>query len=235
LSSTDEVVTFIRTATPPRAARERAAAELDRFQRTAAANTESPVPSALRAIAPRPVSPLWMAWVSGAAAASASGPQEWTPICAATLAVCADGDRAAEAAAIGREVADRVAATLGDTHTAAGWYAPATAGTIGAVAAAGRALGLTAEQLRNAIGIGATQAAGLAGAIQTDANPVQIGKAAANAVEAALLGRNGFTSSAQPLEGRRGMFALMSARADVTVMTEGLGDGNGAYPATVSG
>jgi 2-methylcitrate dehydratase PrpD len=30
-------------------------------------------------------------------------------------------------------------------------------------------------------------------------------------VEAALLSRNGFTSAAQPLEGRRGLFALMSA------------------------
>jgi 2-methylcitrate dehydratase PrpD len=45
----------------------------------------------------------------------------------------------------------------------------------------------------------------------TDAGPLQAGKAAFNAVEAALLARAGFTGPAEPLDGRRGLFALFRA------------------------
>ena len=99
-------------------------------------------------------------------------------------------------------------------HVAAGWCARATAGTVGAAAAAGRLLALGPDRQRHALGVCATQAAGLVSEEGTDAGALQIGKAAGNAVEAALLGRDGFTSSAQPLEGRRGLFALMSSAAD---------------------
>jgi 2-methylcitrate dehydratase PrpD len=76
--------------------------------------------------------------------------------------------------------------------------------------AAGLMLGLPEPQLRAAIGIAATQAAGLASAEGTDAAALQAGKAAFNAVEAAQLAAAGFTSSAHPLEGRRGLYALFS-------------------------
>jgi 2-methylcitrate dehydratase PrpD len=72
-------------------------------------------------------------------------------------------------------------------------------------------LGLAEPQLRAAIGIAATQAAGLTVAEGTDAWPLQAGKAAFNAVEAARLAQAGFTSSSQPLEGRRGLYALFGA------------------------
>jgi len=84
-------------------------------------------------------------------------------------------------------------------------------------------LGLDTERFRDAVGICATQAAGLNQADGTEVGAVQIGKAASNAVEAVLLAHKGFTSSAQPLEGRRGMFALLSAEADVAAVTEKLG------------
>jgi 2-methylcitrate dehydratase PrpD len=60
-------------------------------------------------------------------------------------------------------------------------------------------------------GVCATQAAGLRAAAGTDAGPLQAGKAAFNAVEAALLARAGFTGPAEPLDGRRGLFALFRA------------------------
>ncbi|MFI5607733.1 MmgE/PrpD family protein [Amycolatopsis sp. NPDC051903] len=86
----------------------------------------------------------------------------------------------------------------------------ATAGALGAVAAAGCAAGLSAGPLRHAVGLCATQAAGLSAAAETPLGPLQVGKAAANAVEAVLLSRSGFTSAEQPLEGRRGLYALLS-------------------------
>lgn len=51
-------------------------------------------------------------------------------------------------------------------------------------------------------------AAGLHAAHGTDAGPLQAGKAAFNAVESALLARSGLTAPAEPLDGRRGLFAL---------------------------
>jgi 2-methylcitrate dehydratase PrpD len=89
-----------------------------------------------------------------------------------------------------------------------GWSVPDVSAAIGAGLAAGVMLGLLEDRLRNALGICATQAAGLRAAAGTDAGPVQAGKAAFNAVEAALLARAGFTGPADPLDGRRGLFAL---------------------------
>jgi 2-methylcitrate dehydratase PrpD len=79
---------------------------------------------------------------------------------------------------------------------------------IGAGLAAGMMLHLEQDQLRHALGVCATQAAGLRSAAGTQAGPLQAGKAAFNAVEAAQLAGLGFTSSREPLDGRRGLFAL---------------------------
>jgi hypothetical protein len=127
-------------------------------------------------------------------------------VCAAATAV---GENCAEAVAIGGAVTDLVAMGLPDAG-AQGWSVPAVSAIIGATVAAGVMLGLPESQLRAAIGIAATQAAGLTSAEGTDAGPLQAGKAAFNAVEAALLAQRGFTSSPQPLEGRRGLYALFA-------------------------
>jgi 2-methylcitrate dehydratase PrpD len=209
--TTSEVVDFVRETTPPPAALDRAVAELGLFRQAARRGSDTPAVHALKQVAVRPGSLLWTAWIDGAAAAAVPGRPAWVAVCAAANALAADDAVAAESIAIGDEVADRVRADLGDAHSEAGWCVQATAGAVGAAAAAGRALGLEVGQLHHLIGICATQAAGLAAAAETDTGPVQIGKAAGNAVEAALLSRNGFTSAAQPLEGRRGLFALMSA------------------------
>jgi 2-methylcitrate dehydratase PrpD len=134
-------------------------------------------------------------------------------VCSAAAALGTDRAPAsvARAVAVGYAVADRVADGLPDAADA-GWYVPAAAGTVGAGAAAGSLLGLTAGQLLHTLGICATQAAGLAAARGTDAGPIQIGKAAFNAVEAALLARSGFTSSRRSLEGRRGLYTLFSGQ-----------------------
>jgi 2-methylcitrate dehydratase PrpD len=219
---TDRVVAFARTAVPPQAALAAAADQLDRYRM--AAQHPGKVAAALAAVAEEPKSPLWTAWITGAAAAS--DPElVWVAVCAAADAVGEDDADIIVAVAVGCEVAERVAEALGSTHVDAGWAAEATAGVIGAGAAAGRLLGLTEGQLRDAIGLCATQAAGLTGVHGTDAAALQLGKAAANAVEAALLGSCGYTSSARSLEGRRGMFAVMSTAADPSAVGDRLGAG----------
>ena len=175
-----------------------------------------------------PADPRWAAWLQGAAAAAGSTGPAWIAVCSAAVAVGAFAidhppGSVARAVAVGYLVADRVADGLpGATVTAvgtpgtqaagAGWHVPAVVGTISAGAAAGSLLSLTADPLRHALGICATQAAGLGAACGTDAGPIQIGKAAFNAVEAALLARSGFTSSRRSLEGRRGLYTLFSGQ-----------------------
>ena len=127
-------------------------------------------------------------------------------VCAAATAL---GENCAEAVAVGAAVSDLVAAGLPDAR-AQGWSAEVIAAVIGGCVAAGLMLGLPEPRLRAAIGIAATQAAGLCSAEGTDLGQLQAGKAAFNAVEAALLAQRGFTSSPQPLEGRRGLYALFA-------------------------
>ena len=117
---------------------------------------------------------------------------------------------AVNAVAVGSVVADRIAAVLESTSATHGWSHRTVAGLIGAGVAAGRMLNLDEAQLRNAVGLCATQAAGLHAVDESESAIVQLAKVAADAVEAAMLARHGFTSSADGLGGRRGLFALLS-------------------------
>jgi len=160
--------------------------------------------------------------VSAGAAGGSALPVETVIVCAAATAlagaagavgaagVAGVGKTCAEAVAIGCDVTELVASGLPDA-AGQGWSAPVIAALTGATVAAGLMLGLAEPQLRAAIGIAATQAAGLACAEGTDAWPLQAGKAAFNAVEAAQFGQAGFTSSSHPLEGRRGLYALFAS------------------------
>jgi 2-methylcitrate dehydratase PrpD len=216
-TATQCIVRIVREGRPGPAAIAEATGQLLRFRRCRSAGA---APAALAAIAVGRSDPMWKAWLSGAAAATAdaaAGPApDWTAVCAAAAALTDDEERAATAVALGCRVAGLVAETLGAGHTEAGWDLRSTAGGIGAGAAAGWLCGLDEEALRHAIGLCATQAAGLTGSAGTDAEALQRGKAAGNAVEAALLAQCGLTSSVEPLEGRRGMFALMAPGGPAT-------------------
>lgn len=115
--------------------------------------------------------------------------------------------------AVGCAVAEQVAAVLDSTESADGWSRRSVAGAIGAGAAVGRLLEFDDAKLRHLLGLCATQATGLRSLDDTETGALQVAKAAADAVEAALLVSNGFTSSADGLTGRRGLFALMAAGA----------------------
>lgn len=91
-------------------------------------------------------------------------------------------------------------------HYARGFHPTATCGVFGAVAAAGRVLGLTGDQIASAFGIALSQAAG---SLQFLANgawtkPFQVGWAASAGLTAAVLAREGYVGPAEALEGRHG-------------------------------
>ena len=120
------------------------------------------------------------------------------------------GDECSAAVDAGARAAALVESRLAGLADPAGWSLPAVSAVIGAGLAAGLMLRLTPGRLRHALGICATQAAGLRAAAGTDVGPLQAGKAAFNAVEAGQLARLGFTSSGDPLDGRRALFALFA-------------------------
>ncbi|WP_230532853.1 MmgE/PrpD family protein [Microvirga roseola] len=109
-------------------------------------------------------------------------------------------------------------------HHPGGWHLTGTLGSIAAGAAAGRLLELNAQQLTHALGIAATQAAGMQQNRGTMCKSFHAGKAASNGVLAALLAQNGFDSSSEILEGKRGFCRIYSSEAAPEQILDGLGE-----------
>jgi len=80
---------------------------------------------------------------------------------AAAEAKGASGAELLTALAAGYEIGLRVGVCAGVSHSTSGYHVTGTVGAIGAAAAAARTLRLSPEQTAHALGIGATQAAGL--------------------------------------------------------------------------
>jgi len=99
---------------------------------------------------------------------------------------------------------------MNPSHYLAGWHATGTLGTIGAAIAAGRLLGLDPGRLATAIGIAASQAAGLRENFGTGVKPLHAGLAARAGVLSALLARAGLTASPAALDGPSGLIAAYS-------------------------
>ncbi len=110
----------------------------------------------------------------------------------------------------GYEVECLISAMIGNSHYEAGWHNTATIGTFGAAAACAKLLGLNAEQTAMAMGIAATQAAGLKSMFGTMCKPLHAGKAAINGLRAARLASRGFTSRSDALECEQGFAATQS-------------------------
>ena len=149
------------------------------------------------------------------------------PIVSAVLAVAQrernTGQQVLSAIVAGTEVSARVGNGLGNAHFNRGWHVTGTMGHLGAVVAAGHLLGLTAAQMTHAISIASTQAQGHTEQLGSMTKALHPGKAAYDGAEAAYLARDGFTGPAAPIEGRRGMAALMSTGIDFDAIEASLG------------
>jgi 2-methylcitrate dehydratase PrpD len=146
----------------------------------------------------------------------------------AALAAAEQGGSSAEtfldAALLGMEAAARIGSWLGTQHYNHGFHQTGTAGAFGATVAAGRLLGLTADQMRYAIGLVATRASGLKSQFGTMGKPFNAGLAAANGVEATLLARRGFVSRPDALECAQGFAETHAGEGgDPASVLEGLG------------
>ena len=149
------------------------------------------------------------------------------PIVPAALAAAeythASGRALLEGVVLGAEVAIRVALGLSPQLYDRGWHVTSTMGHLGAAIAASRVFGHDVVQMRNALGIAATEATGLSAANGTMTKPFHPGKAALDGVEAAVLAKTGFTAAAHAIEGRRGLAVALVGTANYDAMLEGLG------------
>ena len=124
---------------------------------------------------------------------------------------------------LGFEAESRVGNAVYPAHYDAGWHITGTAGVFGAAAAIGRLLGLPVQEMIWAIGLAATQAAGLREMFGSMAKAFHPGRSAQNGYAAALLAKEGFTSGEHGIEGPRGFAAVQAAAYDLSKITTGLG------------
>jgi 2-methylcitrate dehydratase PrpD len=123
----------------------------------------------------------------------------------------ASGRELGTAFVAGYETACRIGAALQPGHYGVGFHATATIGSIGAAAACARLLRLSPTASTAALGIAATQAAGLKAQFGTMCKPFHAGKAAQNGLLAARLAARGFTSRDDIVECAQGFAATHSA------------------------
>jgi 2-methylcitrate dehydratase PrpD len=124
---------------------------------------------------------------------------------------------------LGFEAESRIGNSVYPAHYDVGWHITGTAGTFGAAIAIGKLIGLSEQQMIWAIGLAATQAAGLREMFGSMAKSLHPGRAAQNGYGSALLAQAGFTSGIHGLEGPRGFAAVQAAKYDLSKITAGLG------------
>lgn len=138
-----------------------------------------------------------------------------------------DGARFLTALAVGGDIACRIALSLRQPMEQGGWYPPPIVAAFGAVAGAANLLGLTAEQVKDALSLVLCQVT-MPGEIKysrrTVLRAVREAFPAQAALTAALLARDGVAGFEAPLEGKAGFFALYAGgQFDAADLTDRLG------------
>lgn len=154
------------------------------------------------------------------------------PIVAAALAAGqaarADGRTVLTAIVAGSELMARLGAMTPGAFHDHGYHPTGVLGAIGAAFTAGKVMGLAPQQMQNAIGIAASQGAGIAESFSdgTWTKRLHSGWAAHAGVAAATLAEAGFTGPAKALDGARGLFNAHLGKADhpYARVTDGLGE-----------
>ena len=134
----------------------------------------------------------------------------------AALALCESRKRSGreliESMVAGYQTAIALGILINPTHREQGFHSTGTCGTLGAAAAACKALKLNKTQIIDALGLAGTQAAGL---LESDhsgsmGKHLHAGRAVQSGILSALLAENGFTGAPTILEGDEGFFKAMS-------------------------
>jgi 2-methylcitrate dehydratase PrpD len=151
-----------------------------------------------------------------------------TSPCASALFAYASANRVSgrdflHAFVLGFEAESRIANAVYPAHYDVGWHMTGTVGVFGAAAAIGKLLGLSVQQMIWALGLAATQSAGLREMFGSMGKAFHPGRSAQNGYAAAVLAAEGFTAGERGLEGPRGFAAVTAARHDLSKVTARLG------------
>lgn len=149
------------------------------------------------------------------------------PVAAAVLALAevhkCNGRDVLTAFILGVDVECRIGNAVSPGHYARGWHITSTCGIFGAAAAAAKLLNLPAEKIAHALGIAASQSAGIVENLPSAAKNVSVGNSARNGIFAALLAQNGYQAAPRAIEGPLGWARAMGDEPDLVRLTSGLG------------
>ena len=125
---------------------------------------------------------------------------------------------------LGLEVADKLGAGVKPGLQLKGWHPLAVLNTFGAAVACGKLLGLTANQLCNALGIAGAEASGMRVAMGTMSKAYGAGRSARDGVMATQLAQLGYTGPHDVIEGRDGFLQTFGNGVSGEGILENLGD-----------
>lgn len=123
----------------------------------------------------------------------------------------------------GVEAECKLGLSVSPEHYDVGWHITSTTGSIGAAVAVGKLLRLDTTALQHAIGVASTQVVGMQEFFGSMTKSFHVGRASQSGMLAALLARNGYTSSLEALEAKYGWTHVVSTRENTTAYFEQLG------------
>lgn len=124
---------------------------------------------------------------------------------------------------VGYEATIRLASAIQPGHKLKGYHATATCGTIGTAIGLAVALGIEKDYWNSIISAAATDSAGLLQVMDdgSELKPYNIGRAAAAAVNATLVGKTGLEGPEDVLGGNRGFFKTMATDVEEKYLIDG--------------
>ena len=146
---------------------------------------------------------------------------------AATQMAGASGKDLVTACVVGYETHVRLGKAVGAAdHYERGFHPTATCGIFAAVAAVGKILKLSSEQIQSGFGIALSQSAGAMQFLTDGAwtKRLHVGQAAQNGLMSAIFAAEGYKGPAEAFEGKWGFFNNYSSNADRQTSTAGLGE-----------
>ena len=123
----------------------------------------------------------------------------------------------------GVEAECKLGLSVSPEHYDVGWHITSTTGSIGAAVAVGKLLRLDTAAMQHAIGVASTQVVGMQEFFGSMTKSFHVGRASQSGMLAALLARNGYTSSLEALEAKYGWTHVVSTRENTTAYFEQLG------------
>lgn len=123
---------------------------------------------------------------------------------------------------VGYEAAVLLARAIQPNHKLRGYHATGTCGTIGAAMGIAAAYGYTKDQMKSTLAAAVTSAAGLLEVIDdgSELKPYNVGRASMDGFMSASMGQLAYTPPEDILGGKRGFFAVLSDKCDISYIIE---------------